>query len=300
MKEIEKFFDKVPIDKVYEDLFQPGLKKAGEALATVLDISNTILLPLKLINEKSKLIFIDNMKRYQQKLDKINEKNLTQVPDYVGLPILDRLTYLTEYNISEAFINILAQASNDETLKHVHPSFINVLNDLSSDEAKILFDLNDQIEIPFIDIYIIKEIEEIKKPSFGPKQIITKSELQQEIAYSLQDRKTTPIRMAWNLTGLEKKTNLNFPENIDLYLYNLEKHNIIEFDRDRYLSSFNSQYEELKKMYKDEIERITNIIEELKSDPQNKYLLELQIRYCKLEFTEYGKIFLKVCNNKLK
>ena len=48
---VSKFLDKIPTDKLYEDLFQPSLKKADLALETVIDFGNTILLPLKLINE---------------------------------------------------------------------------------------------------------------------------------------------------------------------------------------------------------------------------------------------------------
>lgn len=296
MEDINKFLNKIPIDKLYEDLFQPSLKKAGEALATVLDLSNSILLPIKLINEKSKLVFTKNMKRYQEKLDSLEPINLIQVPEFVGIPILDKLTYLSEHNISEAFINLLAQSSNDQTLKNVHPSFLSILNDLSSDEAKLLFYLKDCTEIAFIDIYVVRELEKIKKPINNSLTKRTIEELKLEIAYELQDRHTTQIRSAWNLTGLEKKVKLDFPENIDLYLYNLEKHKIFEYDRENYSKNLIDNFLELENIiYLEQINEYTKYIDEFKAEPKNEYLLSLNIRRGRMEFTNYGIAFIKTC-----
>lgn len=46
---------KTILPQVYMDLAQPGVKAVGQALGTVLELSSTILLPLKLMNEKAKL-----------------------------------------------------------------------------------------------------------------------------------------------------------------------------------------------------------------------------------------------------
>jgi hypothetical protein len=300
MNEIEKFLDKIPIDKIYEDLFQPGLKKAGEALSTVLDVSNSILLPFKLLNAKSKSIFTENMKRYEEKLENAG-KRIAQVPEYVGIPILDKLTYLTEKNISEAFINLLAAASNEDTLKLVHPAFLSTLTDLSSDEAKILFALKDATEIPFIDVYLIKETEIIKKPSFadekGPK---SKEQLNAIAEYTFQDRMTTDIRIAWNLTAIPNEIELTFPNNIDLYLYNLERHKIIEYDRTVYKRPRISDYEKLEnEIHKGSIDAANSVIKD-SIEKGYDYTLKLSIRKGQIEFTDYGKCFLKACMNEIK
>src|SRR5690606_19881116 len=114
-----------------------SMKNVGEALSTVLDTANLVLLPLKLLNKKSRVYFDANIKRYSEKL---NGKNLslTQVPQYIGLPIIDKLTYLEQNELSEAFLNLLTKASFQESLNFAHPSFLTILNNLSVDEAKIL------------------------------------------------------------------------------------------------------------------------------------------------------------------
>lgn len=148
---LEKYLGNIPIKELYKDLFKPGMQKAGSALATVLDGANLILLPLKLLNEKSKIYFDKNLEKYSEKLNNNKELTPTQVPQYVGLPIIDKLTYLDQNELAETFINLLTKASFDETLKLVHPTYISILNNLSADEAKILFHFKDNRRIPFVD-----------------------------------------------------------------------------------------------------------------------------------------------------
>ncbi|QCT02286.1 hypothetical protein E6C60_1570 [Paenibacillus algicola] len=74
------FFSKVSgtglIKEIYTDLAQPGVKQVGLALETVLDLCNTILLPAKILNEKSKIVFTNNLERYKEKVKNIDkEKN---------------------------------------------------------------------------------------------------------------------------------------------------------------------------------------------------------------------------------
>src|SRR5690606_20435116 len=104
---IEEYLKNIPIKELYKDLFKPGMKKAGEVLETVLDGANLILLPLKLLNSKSRIYFQKNLNTYSDKLNKITELNPTKVPQYVGLPIIDKLTYLDQNELAEAFINLL-------------------------------------------------------------------------------------------------------------------------------------------------------------------------------------------------
>ncbi len=298
---MSKVLEKIPIDKLYDDLFHPSLKRAGKALSTVLDLGLTVLLPIKLLNEKAKLNFISNMKRYEEKLSAMNEEELIDVPEYIGLPILEKLTYISESFISEAFINLLSTASSEKTIDRAHPSFLSTLNDLSSDEAKILFRLKDKTHFPFIDIYVIRELEKVKKPAHidinGPKK---KEEILALLQYNLQDRNTTPLRAAWNLTGIEKECELQFPENIDLYLNNFERHNLIEFNRDQFDLSDISFYENLENyIYKDIHESFRNEIGGSDTSSED-FKYKIDIRRGAAHFTDYGRIFISACVSQIK
>jgi hypothetical protein len=260
-----KLLDKFPVEKLYEDLFQPGIKKAGEALETVIDLSNTILLPIKLGNAKSRLYFKSNIDRYEEKLQARNEP-IIQVPEFVGIPIIERLTYVNQQEISEAYINLLTKASYGDTVGLVHPSFLATIDSLSTDEAKLLSTFKEPHNIPFLEIYARLRTgkESLRKPLFD------------------------------KLTALEKINNLEFPQNINLYLDNLERLGIVEIHRNDANPGNRNKYLDLEQVhYKELIEQQVQIFDTqtyLKFDSS-----ELRVVRGYLKITHYGMSFIKAC-----
>lgn len=300
-KMIEKLISNVPLNEFYKDLFKPGMKKAGEALATIIDGVNLILLPIKLANSKSRIYFDNNIKRYSDKINSDSENTLSSVPSYVGVPILDKLTYLDENELSEAFINLLTKASFEETLKFVHPAYLSILERLSVDEAKILFHYKNDICIPFVDMYVHKYIEKIKKPDYFDNEEPKSSEqLKRIIEYSTQDKQSMYIKLYENLSGIENEVELLFPENIQIYIENLSLNGLIKFERKLHNKNYLDRYAELiskdyKKKYDDCLEH-SKIISEEKGDEME---LEIDVRKGYIEFTDLGKGFLKACIKEL-
>lgn len=294
---LEKVLNNVPLNEFYKDLFGPGMKKAGEALETVIDGANLILLPLKLVNSKSRIYFDNNIKRYSDKINSNSECTLSQVPKYVGLPILDKLTYLDENELSEIFINLLTKASFEETLKFVHPAYLSILERLSVDEAKILFYFKNQSFIPFVDMYVHKYVEKIKKPDyFDSKESKTADQIKQMIEYSTQNKESIYIKLYENLSGIENEVELLFPENIQLYIENLALNGLIKFERILHHKDYLEKYKELiDKDYKDIYEESSKSINGIREDKVDEIELALDIRKGYIEFTELGKGFLDAC-----
>ena len=146
---------------IYKDLAQPGVIKVGQALSTVLDLTNTILLPFKLLNEKTRITFEHNLRTYKQRIEEIPNDKICEVPPEIGIPILDKLTYVTDESISNLFINLLAKASSTDSNHLAHPSFINCINSLSPDEAIIIDYLSDKSSFPFIEVKAFKKANHI-------------------------------------------------------------------------------------------------------------------------------------------
>ncbi len=87
-KEIAKTIKEVPriLELIYKDLPQPSVKKIGKALGTVFELSNTILLQVKLLNEKVRLNYEKHMNSYKEKLNEIPDEEICEVPPEIGLP----------------------------------------------------------------------------------------------------------------------------------------------------------------------------------------------------------------------
>ena len=253
------------LKEIYGDLAKPGLSVLGRSLGTILELSYTILLPIKLLNEKSRLIFERNLEKYKERLLSEDEENIIDISPEIGVPLLDKLTYTENENISELYINLLANAASKETAHFAHPSFINIIENLSPDEVKIIHHLiGEKINKKTkLIIKYIKFRENLKETSVG-------------------------IYLSSRLTNLENQLNLIYPQNINIYLENLITQGILF---DKYPPQMVESYVDLEKSYDD---RFTK----LKKENSPEYL-NLEIRKSYLEVTELGDFFLSSCSTYL-
>ncbi|MES1181604.1 MAG: DUF4393 domain-containing protein, partial [Flavobacterium sp.] len=238
----------------------PAIQKIGQALETVFGLSNTILLPLKLINEKARLNFQKHIDKYKEKLDKIDTEKIIDVPTILGTPIIDRLTYVTNEEIANLFINLLTKASSSDTINEAHPAFIHIIDRMTIDEARLINHLSELNYFPFINIIARnKENSHIHN------------------------------KLAWNLTGLELEVELLCSTNIDTYLNNLESLKIIE--------SQGKVYKTDELLYKNLEEKYSQLITEynLWASSMIQYQPMCEIQKGFFEITELGKSFINAC-----
>jgi len=130
--------------EVYGDLLKPGVSQVGQAIGTLLGYGNTILMPLALKNEKSKITIQSNLNNYRQKLEEIPKENIQSVVPEIGVPILEKLMYVSDETLVELYTELLAKASDKEQCESTHPSFVNIINNLSPKEVKILEAIDEQ------------------------------------------------------------------------------------------------------------------------------------------------------------
>jgi len=243
------------IEPVYDDLARPGVKKVGKALSTVLDLSNTILLPIKLINEKSRLLFKRHMDYYEKKISNINEDKIINVPSEIGIPILDKLTYTSNDKIADLFINLLHKASSIDTINIAHPSFVDFISRLSLDEASIIKYLKGKSDLPCVSLLGY------------PKK---------NVGYNI---------ILKNITDLNDKIKLDFPNNIIVYLDNLISMGLLTRDENRSNAT--------KDFYKTVLDKVEIKKNELKKE--NKFK-KFEITNGIYSVTDFGKLFIEACN----
>lgn len=250
------------VEKAYEDITSPAAKKLGEALSTIIDITNTILWPIKFGNEKTKLYFENNINKYKKKLESIEDDKILNVPTEISKPILERFTYLSNEDLSNAFVFLLSNASSSETINLAHPGFISVIDRLSPDEAKVLAYLKGVGSIPKLDITCSSTTD------------------------------TTYEYVIQNSTDIENIISLTFPENIDLYLDNLESLGIIKS-----VSYYHTDMESNFKKIEDNYEEKFNLFnkEGLSSEVHNT---RKGIEKGMYIVSSYGALFLKACIDK--
>jgi hypothetical protein len=246
------------LKQIYGDLARPGVAQVGKALGTVLGLGTTVLWPIALLNERAKLALETNLERYRAELDSVPPDQIQPVPPEIGVPIAEKLSYVTDEELSRLYVNLLAKASTFDTANSAHPSFINVIGNLSPDEAVLLKEFSGAATIPFV----IAKLE--SKKHVGHFRVI--GEL---------------------LTGLERSVKLSFPKNIVAYVSNFDGLGLVAVNR---LESIvpDSLYDELKTYYRPFVERSTFDREEW----------EIGFTSAKIDVTPYGRLFMGACFKK--
>ncbi|MCH6267196.1 DUF4393 domain-containing protein [Neobacillus citreus] len=249
---------------IYPDLLQPGFKKVGLALETVLDFANTALMPLKLRNEKIKINFEKHLNNLQEKMNEYPEEQIGTVPPEIGVPIMDQLLRTTNDDLADLFVNLLVNASLVDNSRYAHPSFINILGSLSADEAKIIN-------------YLISNSDPITFIRFGRQSL----------------NGNMIIDMTDNISNIDNLVEIQFKDNKGFYMDNLVKLGIF-IPRDNY-------YSHMEPIYKAHREELESVISQIKRGLYDINLEEdkkgnHQIFYEKwghYEITDLGEMFLK-------
>lgn len=243
---------------IYGDLAQPSVKKVGTALETVFEFSTSLLLPIKLLNEKFKVNFEKRLNDYKDKIEQIPEEKLCEVNPQIGTPIIEKLSYTTNDEIANLFTNLLAIASSTDTVNLAHPAFVQLIERLSVDEARIIKYLLNKDIIPCVSFRA--HLNENK----GFHEVLR------------------------NGTSLQFEIELLFPQNIKTYLDNLTSMGVLDISHGLHKKD-QKLYEPIyeKYDYENVNENYTKTSVFEKVSKENSYY----------QITDFGKAFIIACND---
>ena len=247
------------LGQVYQDLAQPGVQAVGKALGTVFEFSTSFLLPLKLLNEKFKANFTQRLNEYKEKLEKVPEENRCEVHPQIGTPIVEKLSYTTNDEIADLFTTLLTNASDVRMVNRAHPSFVNMIERLSPDEARIVKFLSGNGIIPYCSFRAISEAEEE-----GFSVIID------------------------HATMLQYQVALDFPQNITAYLSNFVSLGILTDESGLYKIGI-STYDDICLKFD---------LDKLKQKLVPQVCQDVQVEKSYYEVTPLGSLFIEACIKK--
>ncbi|MCZ6691820.1 MAG: DUF4393 domain-containing protein [Planctomycetota bacterium] len=132
---VEVFKALVPLDEAYKDFAQKPLRETSEILV---DLVKTFR--LRLISLRCSAELFDKLAGHIKRArDQVPEDRLVGAPGEISGPLLGRLTYAPDSSLlARMFENLLARAMDRERVAEAHPAFVNIIEQLSRDEALIL------------------------------------------------------------------------------------------------------------------------------------------------------------------
>lgn len=124
---------------VYQDLLQPAAKQIGTALETVAKTLNVALAPVSALvwGYDQVKVFVDT--KVADRLKNVPPENIITPKPNVAGPLLESLRYTGhESSLSDLYANLLAASMDKDTASGAHPAFVEIIRQLTPDEAKLV------------------------------------------------------------------------------------------------------------------------------------------------------------------
>lgn len=135
---LDKLLPAKVVEKAYDDIASPSAKELGRTAVDLVKTARLLLAPFQLA-----AAFQDRFERVVERIrTRVPEAKQRPAPAEVVGPALRQMQYLDEDNpLWLMFEELLTQAVDIETAAKVHPSFAQLISQLSRDEALILYRL---------------------------------------------------------------------------------------------------------------------------------------------------------------
>lgn len=243
------------LGQVYDDLVKPTVKAIGLALGTVFEFSTSFLLPIKLLNEKIKMNFAKRLNEYGEKLEQIPNDKRCEVHPQIGTPIVEKLSYTTNEEIADLFTTLLANASNIDMVNIAHPAFINMIERITPDEARLLKYLKGK------DCVLYCTVNGNALNGKGYRTLLE------------------------YITLIESEVKLDFPQNVNAYLANFVSLGIL-IDEKGVSMVDETNYNKIKEVHK---------IKELEKEIVPLKYKSIDVSNSLFSLTPFGRLFIEAC-----
>jgi hypothetical protein len=138
---------------IYQDLLQPAAKEIGKGLETVAKTINIALSPVKAMVWGYEKIEDFLSTRVAELLKNTPPENIISPKLNVVGPAIEALRYSGQENIlSDLYAKLIASSMDKETAYKAHPAFVEILKQLTPDEAKIVGLFNYSKPFPLLDV----------------------------------------------------------------------------------------------------------------------------------------------------
>lgn len=124
---------------VYQDVIQPAAQEVGKALQTVAKTVHVALAPVSVLVWGYDQIKDFVSSKVAERLKNVPPENIVTPKPNVAGPALESLRYTGhEDSLSDLYANLLAASMDKATATGAHPAFVEIIRQLTPDEAKLV------------------------------------------------------------------------------------------------------------------------------------------------------------------
>lgn len=146
------------LEKAYDDIVHPSAHSVGNTLSLLPRTVGVWLGKWEkwIINGEESIKL--TAQAVQNKISEIPVEKLSEPEPYVMVPAIQQLSYCYDSKeLREMYANLLVSSMNIDTKYNVHPSFVEIIKQLTPDEAKLLKKLSTNDNHPLIDVVLTRK-----------------------------------------------------------------------------------------------------------------------------------------------
>lgn len=153
-KNIGKAVDKVP------ELYEDGMKETGNVVALIPKTIKAALAPLRIWIAQREYNVAETEKLLEQKLEKVDYNKIVSPEPYVAVPAIQAISYsMNSSELRNLYANLIAKAMVIDTKDDVHPSFVEIIKQISPLDSLVFKRIMEREANPMINL-IMKNADE--------------------------------------------------------------------------------------------------------------------------------------------
>lgn len=138
---------------VYQDAVQPAAQEVGKGLQTVAKTIHIVLAPVSALVWGYEQIENFVSTRVAEKLSNTPSDDVIEPKPHVAGPALEALRYTGhEETLRDLYANLLAASMDAKTASTAHPGFVEIIKQLTPDEARMLKLFSETDTLPVISV----------------------------------------------------------------------------------------------------------------------------------------------------
>jgi hypothetical protein len=245
---------------MYQDVVQPAAQELGKALQTVAKTVHIALAPVSALVWGYDQIQDFVSTKVAERLRNVPPEDIVSPKPNIAGPALESLRYTGhESSLSDLYANLLAASMDKKTASGAHPAFVEIIKQLTPDEAKLVGLFVHPMAFPLIDVRW-----EYKNPT---------------------PEKNGGQDMLVNFSLLGNQARLEFPQLVPTYIDNLCRLG---------LSEIPSMFQYTTQGVYDPLEN-AEVVLKMKSQIESNDEWRCSISRKGLRVTELGKQFARIC-----
>lgn len=125
-------------EKIYDDSAHPAAVQVGKSLETVGLLVNKFLAPIRRFAQSGEENTQKLQDEIQENLKDTPAEQIQEPPKNIAVPAVVANSYIDDDYLRSLYANLIANSMRRNKAGHAHPSFVEIIKQLTPDEALLL------------------------------------------------------------------------------------------------------------------------------------------------------------------